>query len=471
MTARTVFLLLAALLVAACSIPSETVRAVAYSEIAGARIAGGDPAGARDAARLANEAAETAGKGEARIFAELAAAVAQVRAGNPADARRRADALPDEADRVFVLTGLTMALANAGFPGEAGMAAAEATDLAVGLEPDGADQYGAMAILARSSTGDLAGLQAQAMGIGDDDIRNGLLVLIVEVQAAAGDFTGALATAALVDGGPETAENDMYLIGRLLQALSGDSLAVARDLLFDGRVPARIAALNRIAVLQAQQGDLPGAGQVFNLALEQAEESESNDVRADILTAIASNQAVAGDVAGALETLRRAEAVLDGQTGEGQEEAGSAVTLTLAMRDALEGGKVAEIMTGQPNFTGDPNQLLVMKALALVRLGRTGAARETLDFTTRNALPDVEKPITAAAYAILAAKQAELGHIAGARASAKHALSIAEGLPATSEDWRIAMFFAAVALARAGELDLAEETAARIEVKWPEPVE
>lgn len=469
MTVKTVLTLLAALLIAACSPPDKLLRAIAYGEIASARIAAGDPAGARDAARLAIEAAEAAEDGDERMLAELAAAVAQLRVGHRADAKRRADALPDEADRVVVLSGLAMALANAGFDGEARLAAAEATDLAAGLERDEADEY--WAIMARSAAGDFYSLPGQVAAIGDDRIRNSLLILIAEDQAADGDFAGALATAALIDGGRETVESDIYMTGRILQAAAGDSLAVARDLLFDPRVPARIVALNRIAVLQARQGDTRGAATVLALALEHAGSAYADAIRAQALIASAVAQAVTGDRAGALETLRRAEALLDDQIGERQGDASRAVTFALAVRDAIEGGRVAENSIGRPGFAGDPNELLVVKALSLVRLGQTGAARETLDFTTRNALRDSDRSITAATYAILAAKQAELGDIAGAGNSAQRALLVAEDLSDPSQDRVIAMFFATLALTRAGILDLAQETAARIELKEPEPVE
>jgi hypothetical protein len=449
----------------------EALRATAYGEIAAAHIAAGDPARARDAARLAIAAAEAAGEGEERMFAELAAAVAQVHAGYPEDARRRAGSLPGEEERVAVLAGLASALMDAGFGDLARLSAVEAARGAAILEPGEPGNFTVMAILARSASGAIDGLPAEVAAIGDDDKRNGLLVLIAEDQAVAGDFTGAMSTAALIGDGPKTAESDTYLAGRILRAVSGDSLAVARDIAFDARVPARIVALNRIAVLQARRRDPRGAAKTFTLAVEHARSAYAGTMRAQALTATAMAQAAAGDGAGALETLRSAEAVLEGQTGEEEWEAGRAATVALAVRDAIEGGKAAESTIGQPEYAGDPNELLVMKALALVRLGRTVAARDTLEFAARNSSRDSDLSITAAAYAMLTAKQVEWGDAAGAGLSANRALLIADGLSVTSEDRVIAMFFAAVALARAGELDLAEKTAARIELQTPEPVQ
>lgn len=464
--------LLGVFLVAGCSVPDDMLRAMAYGEIADIKFRNGDYTGARDAALLAVEVADNSPEGDNRMFTELAASIALLRAGHPGEALHRADMLPDPKNRLFPLTGLARAMAIDGLDQEAAFAAARIEELLADMPSSKKEEFAAMALLSRSAIGDFGQLPSKAAAFRDLDVRNGTLAIIAIDQAAASDFSGALTTAKLIADGPETAENQLYLVGRAFSAVGVDSMAEARDLLFDMGVPLRISALNRIALHQARQADFSGARDTLNVAREHAEDHYNGVMLAQSLVSTAMTMAVVGNEAGALDALAQADLELSGPVGDGEWKYDQARTMALAVRDAIENGKAAEEAVKKAGFPGDRNMLLIMKTMALIRLSRTEAAAETLAFAALNG--DQERshsfPI-ATGYAILADRQAVLGDRAGAERSARRALFIAENMSPPSEDRIMAMYFSVVALARVGRLDLALSAAPLIHRRKRDSVE
>ena len=160
---------------------------------------------------------------------------------------------------------------------------------------------------AQARAGEIAGGLQTAYGIQDTLTRVGALRLIARVQIEAGDLQAARQTfAASIDA----AGSHAYTLTNIaiVQAESGDiagGLRTARDI---HDLEKRVSALYDIAEVQAEAGDLRAARRIADsaTALQKAHDvkfgvSLSRD---SYFEAMATTQAKAGDMAGALSTAR-----------------------------------------------------------------------------------------------------------------------------------------------------------------------
>lgn len=466
--------LLASVFLSACSLPDKPFRATAYGEIARARMAAGDAAGARAAAELAGAAAlELDGSGGA-LFTILAAAVAQVRAADPEGARRRVSAIAKDSDRIIVLVGLTLAYKDSGYDSEAIREALEASRLAAAMTGESdADDLLAMSFWARAVSGNVGAAIDGIKKIENRESRDGALALIAQMQARNGDFKGARSTASMIENGAAAAEHEILLSGYIVSGVSIDSLAAFEALLFDSRTPIGTVVYKRIAADYARTrsvvAEIHGARAIFRQAAEHAANSESDGARARGYASIALAQAAGGDFEGAEAPLTWAEALIGQPPGEDSRELDKAAIYVTAVSDAIRGGNSAEGNAGNPESVDEYVELMVLRGLAQIQLGRLDAAKISLNTADRAAPEDDDlRSLVAAAYAFLSAKQTDP---AASRESAHLALRAAERLSENTEDRVIGLFFAAVALARAGETGKAMEAAGRIKLEKPKPAQ
>ncbi len=463
---RTGLLLLAGFLAAACSLPVETFRATAYSEIARVQMAAGDPAGARDTAQRAVAAIEKMEDKRERIFGIPAAAIAQVRAGDLDGAHETADLADSDDGRVVAYTALALALVDSGHAEAAKAAAAQAVEAAQRLEPGRkGDEMLVNAAWAQAFTGDVSGARERADGFTSEEHRNGLLGLITMTQLDAGDIAGARTTAHAISIRDGQSENDAWIFSAVFSGIAGDSLTVLDAILFESKMPLKAVVTMRIGAAQFRSGDPDGARQSFLAAMQYAGMANGAWDASRSVSNVALARAAAGDLSGAVESLNYAEQLAAGQTPEdGEGRVGEGLDYVLTMRLAISRSGSPDDVLGIPGGAGQKTtELLVAAAMAKTQLGQAKAAAGYLEAAVDSRPSDGDLSMVAAAYGSLAGAQLRRGDRAGGRAAAKRTLEIAESVAASSEDRVIALFFAAVALARAGDVVLALETADGIE--------
>ena len=468
MLLRTAVLSLAALLLAACSLPGETLRIVAYSEIARDQMAAGDPGGALETSRRAWALTPHLKSKNEQLFGIPAAAVAHLRAGDMAGADRTIAIAKTGPGTVIAHTTMALALMDSGFPVEAKRAAGEALKIARSLNDDDAsDQLEIYAVWAQAMTGDIAGALRNAGGIHRRENRDSLLALIAAVQVDAGDVAGALATVGPVAENGVPSDSDAWLSSQFFRGIAIDSLIAFDSLLFESRMPLKAILMNRIAVAQARTGNDAGARQSFLAAIQFAERAPAAEDRVRSVSNIALARARAGDIAGAMESLGYADKLAARSSGENPADTGGTRTYAKAIRAAIAGGDAPGKLIQDVESPISQRELLVTAAMANVQLGKTRQAVAYLEAASNDIAQDDDLSMAGAGFANLAAKLMAQGDRAGAMAAAQRSLSIAERTPEFSEDRVIGMFFAAVALGHVGEFDLALEIVARIKVPSP----
>lgn len=466
-------LLLAGFLAAACSLPVETFRATAYSEIARAQMAAGDPVGARDTAQRAVAAIEKMEDKDERIFGIPAAAVAQIRAGDLDGAHETIDLADSDEGRVVAYTALALALMDSGYAEAAKKAAAQAVEAAQRLEPGRKrDEMLVNAAWAQAVTGDVSGARERADGFTSEKQRDGLLGLIARTQLDVGDIAGARTTAHAISIRDGQSDNDAWIFSMVFGGIAGDSLTVLEAMLFESKMPLKAVVTTRIGAAQFRSGDPDGARQSFLAAMQYAAMAGSARDRIRGVSNIALARAAAGDLSGAGESLNYAEQLAAGQTPEdGEGRVGEGLDYVLTMRSAISRSGSPDDVLGIPGGAGhEITELLVAAAMAKKQLGQTKAAAGYLEAAVDSRPSDGDLSMVASAYGSLAGAQFRQGDRAGGRAAAKRTLEIAESVAASSEDRAIALFFAAVALARTGDVVLALETADGIEGPNSKPV-
>lgn len=468
MLLRTAVLSLAALLLAACSLPGETLRIIAYSEIARDQMAAGDPGGALETSRRAWALTPHLKSKNEQLFGIPAAAVAHLRAGDMAGADRTIAIAKTGPGTVIAHTTMALALMDSGFPVEAKRAAGEALKIARSLNDDDAsDQLEIYAVWAQAMTGDIAGALRNAGGIHRRENRDSLLALIAAVQVDAGDIAGALATVGPVAENGVPSDSDAWLSSQFFRGIAIDSLIAFDSLLFESRMPLKAILMNRIAVAQARTGNDAGARQSFLAAIQFAERAPAAEDRVRSVSNIALAKARAGDIAGAMESLGYADKLAARSSGENPADTGGTRTYAKAIRAAIAGGDAPGKLIQDVESPISQRELLVTAAMANVQLGKTRQAVAYLEAASNDIAQDDDLSMAGAGFANLAAKLMAQGDRAGAMAAAQRSLSIAERTPEFSEDRVIGMFFAAVALGHVGEFDLALEIVARIKVPSP----
>ena len=459
---RIVGLFSAALLTAGCSLPVETFRAAAYSEIARVQMAAGDPAGARETAQHAVAAITATDAENERVFGIPAAAVAQVRAGDPEGAARAVELADKDQTRVLGYAALALALKESGYLPRARAAATQALEITLGSENDD-DRDGMMvyAAWAQGATGDIRSALANAEGIGRLQKRDGLLALIAEAQLEAGDIAGARATAGIIGESVEKIDDEAWLLSRIVRGMAVDPLAAFGDIMFHSEMPAKSIILTRIAIAQAQAGNSGGARQSFVAAIDAAGGVGSSRAQIRSIGTIALGRARTGDVTGAIGMLDDAERqIANEEVSEETEPAVTAPILLQVVRNVIEGRTVVgDLSERAPDAD---NEDFVLGAMAHIRLGNASQAADDLAAAAAR-MSGNDLSLVAAAYASLADLRMSRHDSTGARAAAGQSLAIADRIAETIEDKVIGLFFAAVALARAGDIPLALEAAGRMQ--------
>ncbi|UCH75576.1 MAG: hypothetical protein JSU82_07020, partial [Rhodospirillales bacterium] len=437
---------------------------VAYSELARVQVANGDQSGARDTAERAVAAITSTDSADERLFGIPAAAIAQMRAGDLDGAAKTVELAENGDKRVLAHTALAVALERAGHAALAREAAARAMELAVaGIdEPDRGEMI-VYAAWAQAVVGDPAGARRYAERLGRPEDRDGLLALIAEIQLEAGDIAGARATVDTIGDSGERSDNEAWFFGRMIRGIAVDPIAVFDAFLFEAETPLRAILMRRIALARAHAGEVDGARRSFEAAMQFAAQAATGDpVRG--LSDIAVARASVGDLAGALESLDQAEQLAaDRASNEGDgtiEEANYVV----AMRSAISDRDSAMQLIGKLGGAEQAGvELLVAVALAKARLHQDELAAQYLDAAAASLPEDDDLSLVAAAYASLAETRLREGNRAAGRAAASRAHAIADSITAESKDRAIGMFFAAIALARTGDVERARDVADRIE--------
>lgn len=463
---RILGLLSALLLAGACALPVETFRATAYSEIARAQMAAGDPDGARETAQRAVTAIENMEDRDERVFGIPAAAVAQVRAGDLDGARETADLADNDEGRVVAYTSLALALMDSGHAEAAKKAAGQALEAAQRLEPRSKrEEMLVNAAWAQAFTGDVSGARERADGFTREIHRSGLLALIAMTQLNAGDIGGAAATAHAISIQYVQSDSNAWIFSLVLTGLARDSLSVLEALMFESRMPLKAVVTTRIGAAQFRSGDPEAARQSFIAAMQYAGAAGWVRGRTRGVSNIALQRAKVGDLTGAVESLGYAEQLATAPVPEdGGGAGGGELDYVRTMRMAIGGRGSPDDLPGIPSGTGPESvERLVAAAMAAKQLGQMKAPGEFLEAAVDSRPSAGDLSMVAAAYGSLAGALLRQGNRAGGRAAAKRTLEIAESIPANSEDRVIGLFFAAVALARTGDIPLALETAGRIE--------
>lgn len=462
-------LLVAGLLAAACSLPIEAFRATAYSEIARVQTANGDRAGARETADRAVATIENMQGEDELLFGIPAAAIAQVRAGDLEGASKTAALAGADEGRVLAYTALALALMDTGHKTEAKDAALQALDAARRKENESKKQEGLVhAAWAQALTGDIAGARQQAESFDREKHRSGLLGLIAGVQLDAGDIAGARATANSITVEEGGSDNDIWLSGIVVTAIAVDSFTLLDSILFENRMPLKAVVTARIAVAQFRAGDTVGARKSFLEATQYA--GMANRVKNQIrgVSNVALARARAGDLSGAIESLNYAQQLGDGYTGDDPGGIGRSLDYVLTMRSAISGrGSPDDLLRNLGGASQESAEALVAAALASIQLGRLQRAADYLEAAVDSLPRNSDLSMITAASGVLADKLFRQGDRGGGQAAAKRTLEIAETIPTESEDRVIGLFFASVALARTGDIDLALEAADRIEEPAP----
>jgi len=459
---RVIGLLSAALLAGACSLPVETFRAAAYSEIARVQMAARDPAGARDTAQRAVAAIADTETEDERLFGIPTAAIAQLRAGDMDGAQNTIESVDKDQNRVFAYAALAVALKDSGFPAQVRGAASRALEAATSAESAyDRDEIMVYAAWAQAVTGDPRGALRHAEGLNRQRNRVGLLALIAEAQLEAGDIAGALATVESIGEGVEHSDNDGWVFSRIVRGIAVDPIAVFDNLLLESRTPLQAVAMTRIAMAQARAVDGSSAGQSFLTAVQFAEMASSPSSRILSIGTIALARARSGDISGAIESLDHAGRLAD--QAEEEDDLDEARIFLQIVRNAIDGRTMISELMEQSAEISSWSESLVIGAIVHNKLGNPRQAGEYLAAAAEHLSGDDKLSILAAAYASLAGLRTDRGDRAGARAAARQSLAIAERVSEGSEDRVIGLFFASVALARSGDIPRALEAAERMQ--------
>ncbi len=454
--------LFAAALAAGCTLPVETFRAAAYGEIARVQMAGGDAAGARSTAQRAVEAVAAVDTEEERVFGIPAAAIAQVRAGDLDGADATVELADKEQARVLAYAALAVALKDSGYPARARAAATRAVEIALGsADAHDREEMIVYAAWTQAAVGETRAALANADTLGRQSKRYGLLALVAETQLEAGDIAGARATVEAIGDGTEKVDDEAWLFSRIILGMAVDSIAAFEDIMLHSAMPVKSILLTRIAIAQARAGNAGGARQSFTAALDAAGGAGSTRAQVRSLGAVALGRAQTDDVAGAVQMLDDAELRIAAETaGEEEEDDRDVPVFLQVVRSAIEGRAVAGDLA-QRTSDAD-NEDFVLGAMAHIQLGNARQAEEDLTAAAA-AISGNDLSLVAAAYASLAEMRLSRRDRAGARRAAGRSLAIADRIAETTEDKVIGLYFAAVALARSGNVVLALETAARMQ--------
>ncbi len=464
MKLTSVLLASAALLLGACALPVETFRATAYSEIARAQMAAGDRDGARETAQLAVAVIDSMEDQNERAFGIPAVAVAQVRVGDLDGAQLTADLADDDEGRVVAYTAFTLALMDSGHTETAKEAATQALEAAQRLEP-GRKRNDMLvnAGWAQAVTGDVLGARALVDDLNHEKHRSGLLALIALTQLNAGNIADAAATAHAISIHDAQTDNDALVISLVFNGIARDSLSVFEPLIFESRMPLKALVVMRLGTAQFRSGDPDAARQSFIAATQYAGAPQPDRIRG--VSNIALQRATVGDLTGAVESLSYAEQLATASMpNDGDGADGEDLDYVRTMRAAIRGEGSPDDLPGTLDGAGPESvEFLVAAAMARKRLGQSKAAGEYLEAAVDSRPSAGDLSMVAAAYGVLADTRYQQGDRAAGRAAAKRALEIADGIAVESEDRAIGLFFAAVALARTGDIPLALETTGRIQ--------
>jgi tetratricopeptide (TPR) repeat protein len=168
----------------------------------------------------------------------------------------------------------------------------------------------------QAQAGDFAGAlaTAQKLGVNGGSPGIGLILSFVPMQARAGDRAGALQTAQALSW-PRLVASATADVG-VIQAQSGDvagALVTAQSLADSARKAEVLAA---VAKAQLQAGAPDAARRTLGLAIDAAAHGEANYVTTNALLSIHECQQALGDQPGAAQSIRKALEVA--QTNEGQ---------------------------------------------------------------------------------------------------------------------------------------------------------
>ncbi len=437
--------------------PVDTLRATAYGEIARAQMAAGDPIGARDTAQRATAVIAAAETEDDQVFGVPTAAIAQMRAGDLDGAESTIASVSNNQNRVLAYSVYAVALQDAGHSVQARKAASHALETAIGIEGD----FIVFAAWSMAVTGDASGAQRIAEGLNRRDNRGGLRALIAEAQLEAGDIAGALATADSIGENIEGSNNEAWVFSRFVRGVAVDPIAVFDDLLLESRTPLKAIVMTRIAMAQARAGDSSNARQSFLASVGFAEMANSLASRVLSIGTIALYRAQSGDISGAIESLDYAGRLADQSAGDDDLKE-SRIYLQI-VRNAIDGRTMISELMQQRAGIDRWGESLVISAIVHNKLGSPGQAGAYLAAAAEHLSGDDRLSVLAAAYASLAERHMSRRDRAGARAAARQSLAIADRIAEATEDKVIGLFFAAVALARSGDIALALETAARIQ--------
>lgn len=245
-------------------------------------------------------------------------AQAQANAGDFAAALRTAKRIPAP-DSWQAFAGIAGAQTRAGNVDEAILQAKTMSDPTA--------QAKVMAEIARTlaQTGQVAQALPLAAGLGDDRAQDICRGEIATAQARAGDVSGALHTLSLMER-PNLASTDGFYAVSQAQAENGDLQGAVQtaERIEDALV--RGQTFGELAVVQARRGDVPGALTLAAQMEDVIQHPEAADRNTDALGmvkamyagnmgAIAGEQALAGDRAGAKQTITTLVPREDASTG------------------------------------------------------------------------------------------------------------------------------------------------------------
>ena len=445
---RLILLAMVVLLLAACTVPVHTMRATAYGEIVRTQIVAGDRAGAERTAALALKEIDADQNSFNRDFTVAAAAVAQLRAGNPAGAEQTLQRLEGSESPGFVNAILVIALMDAGLEQDARRVAG------FGEAGSNGGEDKAMLAWIQAETGDVAGARNTLKK--NLDARAATLVALA--QARSGDASGALASVEMVNFTLDKNKDvdPVYLITR---GIAVDVFGAFDASLFQSETTLKSGALTAAASAFARSGDTQSARRTFELATEAALDVTDINRQLINLAAIGLAQAVAGDRLEALATLARARTIYLHDEGPDSTVSTDARLMVDAVFVAVGGGSDS---AGLNEYPDEANRYMVTKAVAQIQLGDLENASATLDKAQLYGPNSKDSGSIAGGLARLAVAWFESGDSVAARRTAARALAFADSIPKTYKDRSLAMFFAAVAFARVGQIDEALAATAAI---------
>jgi peptidoglycan hydrolase-like protein with peptidoglycan-binding domain len=290
---------------------------VALRDIAEAQAAAGSGAGALAAVDIIPDPVK-------RADALATIATIQQRRGDSTEAQETSkkllqslSAIPDASTQVSYQTRVAVILAQSGDVSQAKdiLAKAEAFARAVG-EAESRSVALRHVANAHAEMAQLTQAMTVLSDVSDDSNRTPVLITAATQQARAGDAAAALATADSI----ETVRYRAVVLGRiaLMQAEKGDvsaadgTIKIALAAIEKIKFPfAKSYAISRVTLSMAGIGKLPEAkarsSAIFKEAVDLAERIDDSRLRAHTLWVIAGEQARAGDDAGHKATRERAE--------------------------------------------------------------------------------------------------------------------------------------------------------------------